>query len=105
MKAKGSIIDDVTICTGTSERIVKILDTYRARIAALDFVRLSGEESERARLIHADAVASARIEGAEMTPQDAALCELLLEMRVPYDVAMLMVADYSRDVLAALDKA
>lgn len=40
-----------------------------------------------------------------MTPQDEAFCELLLEMRVPYDVAVSMVADYSRHVLAALDKA
>lgn len=81
-----------------------ILDTYRARIAALDFDRLSGEEAKQTRMIHAEAVASARIEGAEMAPQDAAFCELLLEMRVPYDVAMPLVADYSCDVLAALDK-
>ena len=89
----------------TDEAGADLLDTYRARIAALDFVRLCDEEAERARTIHADAIESARIEGAEMTPQDAAFCELLLEMRVPYNVAMPMVADYSRDVLAALNRA
>lgn len=89
----------------TDEAEADLLDIYRAQIAALDFVRLSDEEAERARAIHADAIASARIEGAEMTPQDAAFWELLLQLRVPYNVAMPIVADYSRDVIAALDKA
>ena len=79
-----------------------LVETYRTRISALDFTPLTDEEVAQARAAHANAVASARIEGVEMTSQDAAFVEMLLELRVPQKVAMPLALQYGRDVLTAL---
>ncbi|MEK7457713.1 MAG: hypothetical protein AABZ76_22670 [Pseudomonadota bacterium] len=78
------------------------LETYRARIAALDFVPLSDEEVAQARAAYAEAAASARIEVVEMTPQDADFVEMLLEMRVPHKVAMPLILQYGGNVFTVL---
>ena len=81
--------------------MMDILDAYRVRIAALDFTPLSDEAAAQARAAYAESVASGRIEGAEMAPQDAAFVEMLLDMRMPQNVAMPLILQYGHDAVAA----
>lgn len=78
---------------------MNILEAYRERIATLNYTPLTVDEAAQAHTSHAEAIASVRIEGIEMTSQDAAFFELLLEMRIPHAVAMPLVLQYGRDII------
>lgn len=63
------------------------IETYRAELRAMTYTPLDDAELERVRQRYADAHHSSTIEDIHPSPEQLAFTALLLELRVPRDLA------------------
>lgn len=76
-----------------------IIETYRSRIATMDYTPLTDAQLVRFRAADRSAVANSAIEGLQRTELDDRFMQLLMEMRVPLDLSVELVKSYTADLL------
>jgi hypothetical protein len=74
-----------------------VIEEYRAIIRGMDFERITDQEAAEAKWDYDQAAHSGRLEGYVRPPEMQALFDLIIEERVPQDVAEVIFDRYAQD--------
>ena len=74
-----------------------LIELYRAELRSMEYFRMSNAEAAQAKWDYDQAAHSGRIEGLERPPEMQALFDLVVEERLPQDLAERFFDRYAED--------